>query len=95
MNDDWRSIGAPGLPQTQDVDVICRRLAVHRNEIVSPLVTLSDVAKPWLVGAPLPVICQSLVGSPGKLFSHAMTLTTGGPQGPARAGDRCRQQRHH
>src|SRR4051812_35888126 len=40
------------------------------------------VAKPWIVESPEPLTCQSLGGSPGRLFSQAMTLT-GGSQGPA------------
>src|SRR3954452_20939465 len=50
---------------------------------VSPGFTLIDAANPWIVWSPAPVICQSLVGSPCSVFSHAITLTTGGPQGPA------------
>src|SRR3954447_3255101 len=50
---------------------------------VSPGFTLIDVANPWIVWSPAPVICQSLVGSPCAVFSQAITLTTGGPQGPA------------
>jgi hypothetical protein len=50
---------------------------------VSPGLALIEVANPWIVWSPAPVICQSLVGSPWAVFSHAVTLTTGGPQGPA------------
>ena len=55
------------------------------NCTVSPGCTLIDVAKPWIVGDPEPEICQSLAGSPGSVFSQAITLTTGGPHGPAAA----------
>ncbi|HET7355115.1 MAG TPA: hypothetical protein VFJ09_00395 [Nocardioidaceae bacterium] len=41
------------------------------------------MAKPWIVESPAPLTCQSLGGSPGKEFSHAITLVTGGPHGPA------------
>ena len=53
------------------------------KEIVWPTLTLIDVAKPRIeessvaIGPP-----QSDVGSPGRLFSHATGLTTGGPHGP-------------
>src|SRR5215472_4142032 len=50
---------------------------------VCPTLTLIDVAKPWIEGSPAPFTCQSLGGSPGNVFSHAITLTTGGPHGPA------------
>src|SRR5579864_6894155 len=50
---------------------------------VCPRFTLIDVAKPWIVVSPAPLTCQSLVGSPGCVFSHAITLVTGGPHGPA------------
>ena len=55
------------------------------NCTVSPGLTLIEVANPWIVVDPEPVICQSLVGSPVWVFSHAITLTTGGPQGSAAA----------
>src|SRR5450755_1092372 len=55
------------------------------KEIVCPAVALIDVANPWIEESPAPFTSQSLGGSPGKLFSHAMALTTGGPQGPAAA----------
>src|SRR5215469_17017730 len=55
---------------------------------VCPTFTLIDVAKPWIVESPAPLTCQSLGGSPGSVFSHAMTLTTGGPHGPAAAAER-------
>src|SRR5215813_13940615 len=48
-----------------------------------PAFTLIDVAKPWIVESPAPLTCQSLGGSPGNVFSHAITLVTGGPHGPA------------
>src|ERR1700722_14667246 len=53
--------------------------------MVCPGFTLMDVPKPWMVESPAPLTCQSLVGSPGRLFSQAITLTTGGPHGPAAA----------
>src|ERR1700680_2215216 len=55
------------------------------KDSVSPAFTLIDAAKPWIVESPAPLTCQSLVGSPVKVFSQAITLTTGGPQGPAAA----------
>src|SRR5260370_41092474 len=55
---------------------------------VAPTLTLIDVAKPWIVESPAPLTCQSLGGSPAKVFSQAITLTTGGPQGPAAAAGR-------
>src|SRR4051794_25472373 len=55
------------------------------NDSVCPMFTLIEVAKPWIVVSPCPLTCQSLVGSPGRLFSQAITLVTGGPQGPAAA----------
>src|SRR5690349_15181144 len=53
------------------------------NWTVPPRLTLIDVAKPWIVGSPELLSCQSLGGSPCLVFSHAITLTTGGPHGPA------------
>src|SRR4249919_1440307 len=50
---------------------------------VCPAFTLIDVAKPWIVESPAPLTCQSLGGSPGSVFSQAITLVTGGPHGPA------------
>ena len=55
------------------------------KDSVSPTFTLIDVAKPWIVESPAPLTCQSLGGSPGKVFSQAITLTTGGPHGSAAA----------
>ena len=55
---------------------------------VCPMFTLIDVAKPWIVESPAPSTCQSVGGSPGKEFSQAITLDTGGPQGPAAAAGR-------
>ena len=49
---------------------------------VWPAVTLICVAKPWIEGSPAPSTCQSVGGSPGSVFSHAITLVTGGPHGP-------------
>src|SRR5215471_18595436 len=56
------------------------------NDSVCPTSTLIEVAKPWIVGFPAPLTCQSLGGSPGSVFSQAITLVTGGPHGPAAAG---------
>src|SRR5438105_1679152 len=50
---------------------------------VWPTLTLIDVAKPCSVGSPAPVTCQSLGATPGSVFSHAITLSTGGPHAPA------------
>src|SRR6476646_11366938 len=52
---------------------------------VSPRFTLIAVANPWMVESPAPLTCQSLAGSPARVFSQAITLVTGGPQGPAAA----------
>jgi hypothetical protein len=52
------------------------------------MLTLIEVAKPWIVESPAPLTCQALGAVPGREFSQAMTLTTGGPHGPAAlAGD--------
>src|SRR5215469_4863873 len=40
-----------------------------------------------MVESPDPLTCQSVDGSPGFVFSQAITLVTGGPQGPAAAAD--------
>jgi hypothetical protein len=45
--------------------------------------TLIEVAKPWIVESPAPLTCQALGAVPGREFSQAMTLVTGGPHGPA------------
>src|SRR6516165_6550057 len=58
------------------------------NDSVWPAFTLIWVAKPWIVESPIPLTCQSLGGSPGCVFSHAITLVTGGPHGPAAAAGR-------
>src|SRR6266550_451021 len=50
---------------------------------VWPTLTLMAVAKPCRVWSPAPETSQSLVGSPCNVFSQAITLTTGGPHGPA------------
>src|SRR4029079_14664808 len=57
------------------------------KDSVSPTFTLIEVAKPWMGASPARLTCQSLGGSPGSVFSHAITLTTGGPQGPAAVAD--------
>src|SRR4051794_9249638 len=49
------------------------------------MLTLIDVAKPWIVESPAPVTCQSAGAVPASVFSQAITLTTGGPHGPAAA----------
>src|SRR4051812_35818745 len=53
------------------------------NWTVPPTLTLIAVAKPWIAASPELLSCQSLGGSPGLVFSHAITLTTGGPHGSA------------
>src|SRR5262252_6374992 len=58
------------------------------KDSVCPAFTLIDVAKPWIVESPAPLTCQSLGGSPGCVFSQAITLVTGGPHGPAAAAGR-------
>jgi len=58
------------------------------KDSVCPGVTLIDVAKPWIAESPAPLTCQSLGESPGNEFSQAITLTTGGPQGPSAAAGR-------
>src|SRR5262245_54081972 len=45
---------------------------------VWPGVRLICVAKPWIVGSPAPFTCQSLGGSPGSVFSQAITLVPHG-----------------
>ena len=45
---------------------------------VWPGVTLICVAKPWIEGSPAPFTCQSLGGSPGSVFSQAITLVPHG-----------------
>lgn len=52
------------------------------KDSVWPGVRLICVAKPWIEGSPAPFTCQSLGGSPGSVFSQAITLVTGGPHGP-------------
>src|SRR5437762_1942316 len=58
------------------------------NVTVLPRFTLIEVAKPWSVLSPEPLTSQSLSGSPVCVFSHAMTLATGGPHGFPAAADR-------
>src|SRR5215471_18802184 len=50
---------------------------------VSPAFTLIDVAKPWIVESPIPFTCQSLTGSPGSWFSHAIVLAQAAAAGRA------------
>src|ERR1041385_2963510 len=45
---------------------------------VWPGVTLICVAKPCIEGSPAPFTCQSLGGSPGSAFSHAITFVPHG-----------------
>ena len=49
------------------------------NDAVSPLLTLIEVAKPWMVESPEPVTDHALEGSPGCAFSQAIVLGVGGP----------------
>ena len=53
--------------------------------IVSPVLTLICVAKPWIVESPAPATSQSDVGVPGLVFSHATGLVTGVAQGSVAA----------
>ena len=53
------------------------------NEIVSPLLTLIAVAKPWIDSSPYPSTSHWLRGTPACVFSHATALTTGGVHGAA------------
>ena len=48
------------------------------KDSVWPDVTLICVAKPWIEGSPAPFTCQSLGGSPGSVFSQAITLVPHG-----------------
>src|SRR6478672_6255601 len=48
------------------------------KDSVWPGVTLICVAKPWIEGSPAPFTCQSLGGSPGSVFSQAITLVPHG-----------------
>src|SRR5205823_4321303 len=57
------------------------------NDSVSPRLMLMAVAKPWMVESPTPDTCQSLAGSPGRLFSQATTLVTGTAHGSLAAAD--------
>ena len=50
---------------------------------VWPAFTLIDVAKPWIVESPIPFTCQSLAGSPGSWFSHAIVLAQAAAAGRA------------
>src|SRR5262249_61253360 len=58
------------------------------NDSLCPAFTLICVANPWIVESPAPLTSQSPGGSPGLVFSHAITLVTGGPHGPAAAAGR-------
>ena len=53
---------------------------------VCPWSTLMSVAKPWIEDDPAPLMPHSLSGLPGRVFSHATALVTGGSQGAADAG---------
>ena len=48
------------------------------KDSVWPGVRLICVAKPWIEGSPAPFTCQSLGGSPGSVFSQAITLVPHG-----------------
>ncbi len=48
------------------------------NWTVWPLFTLICVAKPWIESSPALSICHVLGAAPGKEFSHATGLVTGG-----------------
>ena len=50
---------------------------------VWPAFTLIEVAKPWIVESPIPFTCQSLAGSPGSWFSHAIVLAQAAAAGRA------------
>ena len=39
------------------------------NETVVPRFTLMSVAKPWMLGSPLPEMSHSLAGLPARQFS--------------------------
>ncbi|SRR6266508_1050314 len=58
-------------------------LVLTLNDSVSPTFTLIEVANPTMLVSPPPDSRHWLDGVPGRLFSQAMTLTTGGPHGPA------------
>src|SRR5690348_11456178 len=53
------------------------------KDSASPTFTLIDVAKPWIVESPIPLTCQSLGGSPGSWFSHAIVLVQAAAAGRA------------
>jgi hypothetical protein len=53
---------------------------------VSPRLTLMRVAKPWIVGLPSRSTFHSDGGLPGRLFSHAILLSTGLHGSAAAAG---------
>ena len=42
------------------------------KDSVWPTFTLIDVANPWMVESPAPLICQSEGASPGSWFSHTI-----------------------
>src|SRR5688500_11960136 len=48
------------------------------KSIVSPTLTLIFVPKPWIVGSPQPSTFQTFGFVPGRLFSQATLLVTGG-----------------
>jgi hypothetical protein len=50
------------------------------NVIVWPRFTLMFVAKPWIVGSPMPSMSHSLGGLPGSAFSQTIGLEAGGVQ---------------
>lgn len=53
------------------------------KDSVPPTFTLIDVAKPWIVESPIPFTDQSLDGSPGSWFSHAIVLAHAAAAGRA------------
>src|SRR5215470_3498371 len=53
------------------------------KDSVCPAFTLIDVAKPWIVASPIPLTTQSLCGSPGSWFSHAIALPQAAAAGRA------------
>ena len=81
------------VAEAVDVDVVVRVVDLILNEIVSPLLTLIDVAKPWIVVVAFVVTSQSGGRLPGSVFSHATWLVTGGVQGAAMRRGRRAQPR--
>src|SRR5437763_605836 len=66
------------------VIVYARAGVLILNETVPPTLTLMSVANPWMVESPaVGPMSHWLGGVPGLVFSQAIGLITGGPQGPA------------